>query len=356
MKIITIKKHTQSYQKALGQAFETLKRGGLVIFPTDTVYGALVDAKNKAPVSKLIQFKNRPIGKPISVFFSRIEELKPYVEVDKRKKSILQKLLPGPFTIILNSKHKVSALLESEKGTLGVRIPDYPLVRELVRKIGGPITATSANVSGHSPHYQIASLLRELSSVKKKLIDLVIDAGKLPHNKPSTVVDLTSSHIKIIRQGDIVFRNEQTFISDSPSQTRRIAQCIFKKALLADCAKPLVFLIEGELGVGKTIFVKGLGEALGIDNIISPTFVICYEYGVNSSLINKFVHVDLYNIEQKEEFKNLGLEQYLKKGNILSFEWGEKAGEIIGLLKNKAKIIYIKMKYLNEKKREIIIN
>ena len=103
------------------------------------------------------------------------------------------------------------------------------------------------------------------------------------------------------------------------------------------------------MGVGKTIFVKGLGESLGIKNIISPTFVIYYEYG-------NFYHFDLYQIEDKEEFKHLGVEKLLKPGNILCFEWGEKAGEIIDLLKSRGEIVYVKMRYVNEVEREIKIN
>ena len=112
--------------------------------------------------------------------------------------------------------------------------------------------------------------------------------------------------------------------------------------------KPIVIIIEGELGVGKTVFVKGLGESLGIKNIVSPTFVIYYEYG-------NFYHFDLYQIEEKEEFKYLEIGKLLKPGNILCFEWGEKVGEIYDLLKSKGKVVYIKMKYVNEKKRQIIV-
>ncbi|OGK22970.1 hypothetical protein A3D76_02710 [Candidatus Roizmanbacteria bacterium RIFCSPHIGHO2_02_FULL_37_9b] len=341
-------------------ALKILAQGGLVVSPSDTVYGLLVDATNEAAVKKLIQFKNRPPGKPISVFVSDFSMLQNQVIISKQQFRLVEELLPGPFTVILPSKHNVSILLESEKGTLGVRIPHYKNIIDLVKKIGKPVSATSANLSGRHPHYSVVSLMNELPEKKKKLIDFIIDAGQLPRNKPSTVIDLTSPKIKIVRQGDIVFKDKKLYTSDSPSQTKKIAQYVLKKLISqkSQILSPVVFIIEGELGVGKTIFVKGIAESLGIKNIISPSFVIYYEYSVTTHpegvfFKNKLIHIDLYNIQDPEELQHLGLEKYLKKENLLCFEWGEKAGEIINSLKNKGKIIYVKMKYVDEKTREI---
>lgn len=342
--------------KMIKDAVKILERGGLLVAPSDTVYGLLVDATNPAAVKKLVEFKNRPAGKAISVFVADVNMLQEEAEISDKQAKTIKELFPGPFTIILKSKHKVSRLLESEKGNLGVRIPRYRFINELVEQFGKPITATSANLSGRSPHYSVQSLLNELTGKKKELIDLVIDAGELPRNKPSTVIDLTGDSLKVIRQGDFVFKDIKTFISNSPIQTRKIAQYILKKENLTSLQRPLIFIIQGDLGVGKTVFVKGLGEYLGIRNIISPTYTVYYEYVLIKRLIETFVHIDLYNIQDKEEFKYLGLEKYLKKRNLLCFEWGEKAGEILNLLKKKGKIVYVMMKYINEKNREIQVN
>ena len=347
--------------KAINECVKVLKQGGLIVCPSDTVYGLLADAGNDKAIIKLTQFKNRPAGKPISIFVSDFSLLKEYVYTSKIAQNILEELLPGPFTLILPAKNKASNLLKSEKGTLGVRIPDYDFITGLVKKYGKAVSATSANLAGQSPHYSIKSLLKQLSEKKKSLIDLVIDSGILPRNKPSTVVDLTYSKIKIIRKGDIVFKTAKTYISQSEKQTKKIAQYIFNKKLEAVKNKPLIFIIEGELGAGKTIFVKGIGEYLRIDNIISPTFVIYYEYLVPAHpegvfFKNKLIHIDLYNIKESQEFKYLGIEKYLKPKNILCFEWGEKAGEIMELLKQKGEIVYVKIKYITEKEREIQVN
>lgn len=344
MEILKINK--KNYSNISNKTLKVLKDGGLVVFPSDTVYGLLCDATNKIAIEKLITLKNRPVGQPISVFIN-ITNIDQYVEINEDQKKTIREILPGPFTLILPSKHTVNKILESESGTLGIRVPMYRLIEELVSQFRKPITATSANLSGRSPHYSIRSLLNELTIKQKQLVDLIIDAGTLPKNKPSTVVDLSKSNIKIIRQGDGNFFNSTIFKSKTPEETKNIAKKIFKKNFKKN-NQPIIFIIEGEMGVGKTVFVKGIGEQLGINNIISPTFVIYYEY-------KNFYHFDLYQILDKEEFKYLGIENFLLPGNILCFEWGEKTGEIIKLLKSKGKIIYVKMKYVNDKEREIII-
>ncbi|MCR4276742.1 MAG: L-threonylcarbamoyladenylate synthase [Candidatus Roizmanbacteria bacterium] len=344
--MIKIKISKKNINLTINQAIKTLQSGGLVIFPSDTVYGLLVDATNKAAVEKLIAFKNRPVGKPISVF-TGLGSMGQLVEINNDQQKVFEEILPGPFTIILPSKHKVNKLLESETGTLGVRIPMYRYIEVLVDQFRKPITATSANLAGRSPHYSIGSLLNELTEKQKKLIDLIVDAGQLPKNKPSTVVDLSRSNVKILRQGNEDFIKSKVFRSLTSEETKNIAGQIFTKNYKKD-DKPLIFIIKGEMGVGKTVFVKGIGEKLGINNIVSPTYVIYYEY-------KNFYHFDLYQIEDREEFGNLGIDKFLVPGNILCFEWGEKAGEIIELLKDKGNIVYIDMKYINEKEREIIV-
>lgn len=344
---------TGSYLKT---TLDTLARGGVVIFPSDTVYGLLVDAENEQAVKKLIAFKNRPPGKPISVFISDMDMLEEATNTNPDQKRILQELLPGPFTVVLSSKHTVSKLLESEKGTLGVRLPNYKPVNDLIKKYGKPVTATSANIGGRSPHYSVESLLADLSNEKKALIDLIVDGGKLPRNKPSTIIDLTKPEIKILRHGDVIWSDSSTYISKTPQETKQIAKFILERNSSFLEKKPLIFILQGDLGVGKTVFVKGLGDSLKIDNIISPTFVIYYEYDIPIPNSHKFIHADLYNIEDPEEFKYLHFEELLDKGNILAVEWGEKSGEVFEEFKKRGKVIYITMSYVNETERQIKVS
>lgn len=343
-------------KEGLSDALNTLKGGGLVVCPSDTVYGLLVDAKNERAVQKLIAFKNRPPGKPVSVFVPGLESAASYVAMDEKQEKLTRELLPGPFTVILPSRHRVSRMLESERGTLGIRIPEYVFINELVNRYGSPLTATSANLSGRPPHYSLETLLKELPQGKKDLIDLAIDAGKLPRNKPSTVIDLSGSQVKIVRHGDVVAKERQAYETRSPAETEKTARFIVGRLLEKAAERPLVFILEGDMGAGKTIFVKGAAALFGLDSVISPTFVISYEYDINARGLRKFVHTDLFNIEDPDEFAHLGLEEYLAPGNIMFIEWGEKAGELYGKLKEKAAVIHIRMRYLTPDEREISVN
>ena len=350
----------KSKKTVIDETRKVLARGGLVVFPSDTVYGLLVDATNENAVKKLIRFKNRPHGKAISVFIPDLNNLHQYVQVDHRQDKIIRTLLPGPFTVILKSKHQTSKLLESENGTLGVRVPFYPLIFDLLNIYQKPATATSANIGGRSPHYSIDSLLKYIPQEKQNLIDLIVDGGKLTRNKPSTIVDLTNPKIKVLRRGDVELKNPTTYISQSAKQTQKIACFLVGKYQSKTDGKPLVFIIQGDLGVGKTEFVKGAATNFQITNIISPTFVVYYEYEINTGKLEfgtqkfyKFIHYDLYNIEDAEEFRYLGLDEALKDGSIVFIEWGEKLGEEYKKIKKQAKAIYITIKHIDRQTREI---
>lgn len=345
----------QNEKEIVKETIQCLRDGGLVVFPTDTVYGFLVDATNEQAVKKLIAFKNRPYGKPISVFAADFTMLESLVTVHANQKRLLKNLLPGPFTVVLDSQHTVNSLLESEKGTLGVRLPDYPLIQRIVKHYGKAVTATSANISGRKPHYQIPVFLKELPKKKKDLIDLIVDGGVLPRNKPSTILDLTRPTIRMLRKGDIVCKTSERFFSDSPSQTEKIAHYVLQKNKTTVQKNPLVFILLGDVGAGKTVFAKGIGKSLGIKNIISPTYVIYYEYEIQTSEIQKLYHFDLYNIQEDEELKHLGIGDGLQKGNLFVFEWGEKTGSLLPVLKERATIYFVTISYVNEKEREIEI-
>ncbi len=334
----------------LQKAVEALRKGGVVVFPTDTVYGLLCDATNEQAVEKLCRVKERPAGKAISIFVSDFEMAKQYVELTPDIVPTLHTMLPGPYTVILPSKHRVARALESEKGTLGIRIPRDKRVLELVRAFGKPVTATSANLASQPPHYSIESFEKQIGVHRLGLIDLVVDGGKLPYRKPSTVVDFTTGDIQVLRRGDIDPATARVVTTTSEVETKLLAQQLLQEARERNAELPIVFMLQGDLGAGKTIFAKGLGESLGVRNIISPTFVVYYEYPIEGGT---FLHADLYNVGDREEFQHLGLASYLTKGNVLCIEWSERADGIIEMLRGATQIISVTINHVDETTREI---
>ena len=165
MKIIKLTNNNQ--EEIISRTLVALKSGGLVVFPSDTVYGLLADSTNPKAVDKLLAFKERPIGKAISVFVANRKMAENYVSLNQNGQNVVNNLLPGPFTVVAQSRHKTDSRLEAENGTLGIRIPDYPLILSLVASLKKPITATSANLSGKPPFYSIYALLKTLSKTKK---------------------------------------------------------------------------------------------------------------------------------------------------------------------------------------------
>jgi len=282
-------------QEAIDLAAEVIKKGGLVVFPSDTVYGLMVDPTNQSAADKLLGFKNRWHGKAISMAVLNKKMAEDYVKLSVSGENIYTNLLPGPFTVISQGRHKVAKGIEAENGTLGIRIPDNKNIMNLVKTVGGPVTATSANLSGKTSHYSVGSFLKTLSKKKTQMIDLIVDAGKLPKNLPSTVIDTTEPELKVLRRGDLITTGAKNLISKSEKETGRVAGFILKKTIQTlpqplpltgqGVLKPIVFLLTGDLGCGKTVFARAVGKALGIrERITSPTFVIFNQYQIPLNL------------------------------------------------------------------------
>jgi L-threonylcarbamoyladenylate synthase len=348
-----------TYQTPAGrqEVLSCLKNGGVVVFPSDTVYGLLCDASNPEAVSKLLAFKDRPPGKAVSVFVTDLSMMEDYCDVPSEKRDMLLSMLPGAYTVVLDSKHKLDSRLESETGTLGTRWIYFEPVRELVCAFNKPLTATSANLGGRSPHYSAKSFLNDLPKKKEEFIDIVVDAGELPHNKPSTVIDFTSQELKILRLGDKVAKNAVFHTSLSAEATYDLGRGVLGDMVVDNRDKDrIVIILKGDLGAGKTQFVKGAASYLGIDDITSPTFVVYYEYDLpERSDFKKFYHFDLYNIQDEEEFKHLGIEEILKEKAIICIEWGEKLGDQFEVFKNNAEMELVEIEHVDENTRKISV-
>jgi L-threonylcarbamoyladenylate synthase len=342
-------------------AAKVIKDGGLVVYPSDTVYILAVDPTNQEATNKLLAFKNRWAGKAISVAVTDQKMAEEFVVLNDNSRGIYANLLPGPFTIVSEGKHKVAKGIEAENGTLGIRIPDNKWIHDLVTAVGGPVTATSANLSGRTPHYSLASFKRTLSKKKMDMIDLFVDGGRLPRNKPSTVIDATEPEIKILRRGDLITGSSQILISKSEKETEKIAEFLLKKyknlTESKNKDKPLVFGLSGDLGCGKTVFSRRIGHLLGVkEKITSPTFVIYNEYKIDNKTINKFVHFDLYRLGAKYEFEEINFLEQFTKGSVVCVEWVENmGGEYMEKLKAITNYVPVNFRYVDETTREIVM-
>ena len=326
-------------KKVLEVTVNCLKNQGLIIYPTETVYGVGVDACSSKAIDKLLTYKGRREGKPLSIAVTDQTMASKYVEINEQALKFYQNFLPGPFTVVSKSKNLVDPRVNSEFGTLGIRIPDYPLITELVKKFGGPITSTSANASGKKRPYQIEDIFAHLSSKQKALIDLVIDAGELPKNEPSVVVDTTLS-TPIALRGSLHEQKGEILWSKSEQETLDLAGRLMLNHLNQVQKNGLIFALNGNLGLGKTIFAKGVAKFLQIsENISSPTYSYINEYDYKRfSTQGKFYHIDAWKISSPEELALLEIEKLAQKNNVIVIEWFEQIATWLKLNK-KTKIV-----------------
>jgi L-threonylcarbamoyladenylate synthase len=184
--------------ETLSRALAVLRRGGLVAFPTDTVYGVGALAFNGAAVERIYAAKDRPVEKAIPVLIADPADLvKVTLEVPQAAARLAGHFWPGPLTLVL-AKHPDLPEAVSAGPTVGVRVPDHPVGRALLRS-AGPMAVTSANLSGLPGPSTAQEVLAQLGG----RIALIIDGGRTPGGVPSTVVDCVGAEPRILREGPI---------------------------------------------------------------------------------------------------------------------------------------------------------
>jgi tRNA threonylcarbamoyl adenosine modification protein (Sua5/YciO/YrdC/YwlC family) len=177
-----------------------LKRGGIVIYPTDTIYGIGCDLMNRKAIERLCQIMNiKPQKLDLSFICTDLSQISEYVKrIDTPVFKLLKKSLPGPFTFILESSSKVPKILDVNKRTVGVRIPDHAIPLAIVNQLQNPLITSSIKDDDKIKEYTTDP--EEIYEDFKHQVDLVIDGGA-GGNIPSTVVDCTNDTVQIIRQG-----------------------------------------------------------------------------------------------------------------------------------------------------------
>lgn len=194
-----IKVSPKNLNKIVKEAGQTIKNRGVVVCPTDTVYGLICDAANKVAVNKVLKIKKRLSKKPLPVFVKNLKMAKRLAEINKAQEQFLKKIWPGKITVVLKAKTiKFPRGILSKDKKIGLRIPNYKFLNLLLEKVNCPLVATSANVSKKQPSTKIGEVLKQLEG-QKYLPDLILDARNLKISVPSTVIDLIS--FKILREG-----------------------------------------------------------------------------------------------------------------------------------------------------------
>ncbi|QNL22416.1 threonylcarbamoyl-AMP synthase [Hyphobacterium sp. CCMP332] len=187
-------------QRKIDQVVEALELGALIVYPTDTVYGIGCDIYNSKAITKLIQVLGIK-GKQMNLSFicNDLSHISEYVKgPDNTSFKLMKKYLPGPFTFILESSSRVPKILNVKKKTVGIRIPDNNIIRQLVRSLGNPIITSSLKLDDDIVEYPTDPA--EIFEMYKNKADVIIDGG-YGHNVPSTIIDCTTPKYEIIRQG-----------------------------------------------------------------------------------------------------------------------------------------------------------
>ena len=184
--------------KKLEEVIKVIKKGGVVVVPTDTVYGLIADATNKKAVAKIFKIKNRPKSKPLPIFVKDIKIVKELAEIDKNQEEFLKSVWPGPVTVILKRRSNKIKLYGLDRNTIAVRIPKHGLLLSIVKHIG-LLAETSANVSGQPAPGNIKEILKQFAGQKYQP-DLIVRHLVSNKSKPSKVIDLTKTPYKILRK------------------------------------------------------------------------------------------------------------------------------------------------------------
>lgn len=176
-------------------AAKILKEGGLIAFPTETVFGLGVIFDNKASYKRLIDVKRRPPEKPFTLMLSDIEQIEKYAYVNDKARKLISSFMPGQFTIILKAKENLPSYCVSKEDNVGIRISSDELVRKLIREVGKPLLVPSANKSGEPP----LTKDNDVIGIFDNEIDAII-MGESISNTPSTIV-LIDEDVHILREG-----------------------------------------------------------------------------------------------------------------------------------------------------------
>ena len=182
--------------RLIKRVIEVLKKGGVIGYPTDTIYGIGCDLFNKEAIERIYRLKKYNRNKPLSFICSNLKDISRYAYVSNYAYKTMRRLLPGAYTFILEATKLVPKMVMTKQKTVGIRVPDNPICLALVRELGHPIISTSV----YRPDEELYSDPREIEERFGKSLDLVIDGGIIVAEH-SSVIDLTDEFPEVIRRG-----------------------------------------------------------------------------------------------------------------------------------------------------------
>jgi L-threonylcarbamoyladenylate synthase len=187
-------------EAAVSNAIEVLRSGGVVAFPTETFYGLGADISIETGIQKVFKVKSRGFHQPLLILIPSLRVLPGLVvEIPPIAKILMSAFWPGGLTLVFRAAHGLSRLLTAGTGKIGIRLSSHPIATAIAGALEGPITGTSANMTGTPP-------CRDAEEVKRKLgtmVDLILDGGEAPGGMSSTLVDVTVSPARILREGAV---------------------------------------------------------------------------------------------------------------------------------------------------------
>ena len=182
------------------EAAGVIKQGGVIVFPTRCLYGLGADAMNPNAVERIIEIKQRPADNPILVLIHSKKQLEMLVEkIPPAANAIMEAFWPGRVTLVFDARGTLPGLLTAQTGKIGVRLAGHPVAAAMLRQVKGPVTGTSANLSGRPGCSRLSDMDPQITGQ----VDLVLDAGRLQSGVGSTVVDVTREPPRILREGQI---------------------------------------------------------------------------------------------------------------------------------------------------------
>lgn len=199
MRTIRIDRHRVT-KRALREAVDVLRAGGVVVHPSESSYGLAVDPRNAAAVRRMFSMKGRGKCKPALVVAHSFSQADRVVRIAGALRKLARKHWPGPLTIVAPASGDYYVACGERVECIAVRVPASAWARALAREFGGPVTSTSANVSGDAPAYSATAVRRAFRNREPKP-DLLLDAGRLPDRPPTTIVRAKGDRVEVLRQG-----------------------------------------------------------------------------------------------------------------------------------------------------------